>query len=116
MACFPLLTRRELLKIGTGSACLSAFDRVSGAELIATADAQPVFAGMRRLLEALELLGSPLSSEHISLVAGIIANPSSSDPIAEIQKVLDSYVLLNVRINPESRASVTQGRCYGPLA
>ncbi len=109
MARFLPLTRRNVLKVAWGCSYLSAFDRLSAAELITNADAQPVLAQTRRLLESLELLGSTLSSKDISSIAAVLANPSSSDPIAEIQRVLDLYVLLNVRINPESRVSVTKG-------
>jgi len=66
-------------------------------------EGQPLAANARRLLAALELLGAPLTDPE-DLQAAITARDA-----AQIQRLLDSQVLLIVQINPESRVKVTRG-------
>jgi hypothetical protein len=71
-------------------------------------DAQPLCSQTRRLIEALDSLGSALKPDDRQSLSGILDHPESETVAADIQKTLDPYVLLQVVINPESRVSVTQ--------
>jgi hypothetical protein len=63
--------------------------------------AQPLSANAERLLQSLEFLGHPIPSAATESLRKAI---EGRDPVA-IQKHLDPYVLFNVEINPELRAS-----------
>jgi len=66
---------------------------------------QPLAANIVRLLEALELLGTPLPSGTVKDLEAA-AHAGDSD---RLQKSLDPHVLLVVTINPESRGKVQRG-------
>jgi len=76
--------------------------------LVTGVPAQPLVAQMKRLTEALEFLGSPLSAaERKRLEAA--AGKDDGDPAREIQEVLDPHCLVGVDINPEMRVKAAQG-------
>ncbi len=66
---------------------------------------QPFVAQIRRLAEALESIGSPLSAEAQSALAGT----ESKAALRKIQDALDPLCLFLVQINPEMRVKVAQG-------
>ena len=76
---------------------------VSGVEL------QPLVAQVKRVTEALELLGIPLSdSERRAL--GLAFSMTDQDQAGEqIQRILDARCLANIDINPEMRVKVAVG-------
>ncbi len=70
---------------------------------------QPFTFQTKRLIETLDYLGAPISSiDKATIESSVLKNTEVG--IQEIQKVLDSYVLFTVEINPESRVKVKQGR------
>ena len=73
-------------------------------ELVAV-EGQPLASNVRRLIEALELLGAPL---HIETRSALQAAVQARDS-REIQRVLDRQVLFAVHLNPEVRVKVTRG-------
>lgn len=68
-------------------------------------EGQPLAANIRRVRQALELLGQPLAAE---LAEQIEAAAVDRDH-ARLQTLLDRQVLLVVAINPESRVKVMRG-------
>ena len=66
------------------------------------------FVGTRRLIAALDSLGSPLNPDDLNSLSKILEHPESNAVAVDIQRLLDSYTLFQVVINPESRVSVTQ--------
>jgi hypothetical protein len=77
-------------------------------------EAQPLAAQVRRLAEALQFVGSPLSREEIeSLEKSYNQKPDES--VAEIQRVLAPHVLIAVEINAESRVKVGRGPAKAEL-
>jgi hypothetical protein len=70
---------------------------------------QPLAQQVRQLEDALSYLGQPLSSADHRAINDAIAMPDEAAAVAQIQSVLDRYVLVNVDINPESRVKVEQG-------
>jgi hypothetical protein len=68
-------------------------------------EGQPLAANVRRVVQALELLGQPLVPE----VAGPIEAAARERDHAKLQSLLDPQTLLLVAINPESRVKVSRG-------
>ena len=83
--------------------------RVSGV------DAQPLAAQVRRLSEALDLLGQPLPASTRSKLDEALARTEAADRVRSIQEVLDPLCLVGVTINPESRVKVDQGPARAEL-
>lgn len=78
----------------------------TGQELeIINVEGQPLASNAKRLLEALEYLGAPLTKAKYLEVQKAI----NSQDAAAIQKALDPLVLIAVNINPESRVKVKRG-------
>jgi hypothetical protein len=68
-------------------------------------EGQPLAANVERLVQALEFLGAPLSSETVSTLNEAIRSRNA----ARLQEILDARVLLVVTLNPESRVKVERG-------
>jgi hypothetical protein len=68
-------------------------------------DGQPLAANVQRVMQALDLLGAPMSE---SLAAEIEGAASKRDA-RRLQQLLDPHVLFVVTINPESRVKVARG-------
>ncbi len=71
---------------------------------------QPFTAQVTRIVEALALIGDPLSlaeSAEIKQLTGALANQSRA--VQRLQEILDRHCLAFVNLNPESRVSVQAG-------
>lgn len=78
-------------------------------------EAQPLKAQAKRVAEALEFLGAPLTADQRQRLQEAIAETDEGDATDEIQRILDDRVLAAVNINPESRVKVTAGQARQPL-
>ncbi len=76
---------------------------VTGLEL------QPLAAQVKRVTEALDYLGTPLSAAERQALDAAAAKPDQPAALAAIQQVLDPHCLVAVDINPEMRVKVAQG-------
>ncbi len=74
-------------------------------------EGQPLAANVKRIAEAMEMLGHPLPANLSKSLATTIA---SRDAMA-IQRQLDSFVLLQIHINPEARVKVQRGPAKAEL-
>jgi hypothetical protein len=76
--------------------------------IVRNVELQPLKAQVKRVVQALELLGNPLSDEQNSAVQAALndAEPSAGE---KLQKVLDPLCLAGVNINAESRVKVAAG-------
>ena len=72
-------------------------------------DAQPVLAHARRRVEAMEYLGEPFSDVEAAALRAAEAAVEDAAAVARVEQVLAPRVLAQIRINPESRVSITQG-------
>jgi hypothetical protein len=72
-------------------------------------DAQPLAAQVRRLADALDLSGAPLSADEKAALAAAAKLPDSDTASAKIQAVLDPHCLVGVSINPEMRVKAAPG-------
>src|ERR1700733_4016255 len=75
---------------------------------LSTVEAQPFIAQVKRLLQALAAVGAPLRDEDIALLHTAFAKADDSEAVEMVQLILDRHVLLNIRVNPESRISVNR--------
>ena len=77
--------------------------------LVAEVEFQPFASATQRLIEALDYLGSPLSEADLSAIREALVSDDHKQAVDTIQKSLDSYCLVGVNINPESRVKVEEG-------
>ena len=72
------------------------------------AEWQPLAAQLKRVAEALNYQGAPLAPEDQKAL-GALLTQGGDEAVTQAQKIFDSYCLLGVHINPESRVKVAQG-------
>ena len=70
---------------------------------------QPLVEATKRLVEALEFVGSPLDPETRKKLEAAYVLPNAGDCTEAVEKLLDPLCLVGVTINPESRVSVVVG-------
>ena len=98
--------RDVILLIGVA---LAPFAQAADLPLIGGVEAQPLKAQVRRVAEALEFLGQPLSAERRSALDKALETVDEVEAVAAIQKALDPLVLAAVSVNPESRVKADRG-------
>jgi hypothetical protein len=76
---------------------------------------QPLAAQARRVVEAMDYLGSPLPAADRRALENVFEEADPEKAAAGIQAVLDKHCLLEVSINPESRVKVAQGAARAEL-
>ena len=69
---------------------------------------QPLAAQIKRVSEALDYQGEPLSAADRKSLDALLAS-GGEDAVENAQKILDPYCLIGININPESRVKVSQG-------
>ena len=77
--------------------------------IVTDVEFQPFVAQVRRVIQALDLLGRPLSTEEKARIDQAINDGDEREASRTIQRILDSACLVGVEINPESRVKATQG-------
>jgi hypothetical protein len=70
---------------------------------------QPLSAQIRRVVEALEMLGQPLSRDEKARLDAAIDSSGDDTAMRAIQNVLDRHCLVGIEINAESRVKSSQG-------
>jgi len=85
-----------------------------GLPVVGGVEAQPLVAQVRRLEEALDFVGRPLSAAEANALRLASERPGD-EPVAAIQSVLDPHVLFSVHVNPESRVKVARGPARAEL-
>ncbi len=76
---------------------------------VADVDFQPLCAQVRRVAQALEMLGQPLSAEETTRIDAAIDAGDERAGVKVFQEVLDPKCLVGVNVNPESRVKSLQG-------
>ena len=91
--------------------------RVLGDELpiVNNAEAQPLKAQARRVVDALAFLGEPLTAAQQKALDAALNETDDEKSAAAIQKVFDPLALAGVNINPESRVKATRGAAAAKL-
>jgi hypothetical protein len=72
-------------------------------------ESQPLLAATGRLVDAMAFLGEPFSEAEKARLLAAGSQKTAGEVVAEVERVLDPYCLVSVRINPESRVSVERG-------
>lgn len=70
---------------------------------------QPLAQQVRRIENALDYLGQPLSAAEEKTINEAVADADERAAVHRIEQVLDKHVLVNVEINPEGRVKVEPG-------
>jgi hypothetical protein len=77
--------------------------------LLSDVDFQPLAAQVKRVAQALDLLGSPLEKSQREALERACSATDPAAGVGGIQEVLDPLCLAMVEINPESRVKVAVG-------
>ena len=76
---------------------------------------QPLVAQVKRVAEALDYLGAPLSATERKGLDEALASSKGEEADVELQKILDPHCLVSLDINPEMRVKVAQGPATADL-
>ena len=76
--------------------------------IVRNVELQPLKAQVKRVVQALELLGSPLNEKQQVAIKAAMEDAQSSS-LVKIQEILDPLCLVGVNINAESRVKVAAG-------
>lgn len=87
----------------------------TAARRVGVVELQPLAAQARRVAEALEQLGEPLSVADMRALELAIEDKDEARGASAIERVLDRRALVHVQISPESRVSVTRGAARAVL-
>ena len=77
--------------------------------IVVGVEAQPLKAQVQRVVQALQVLGEPLTKDEQAALDKALAITKDQESVEAIQKVLDPRCLVGVNINPESRVKVARG-------
>src|SRR5437763_13145412 len=80
----------------------------SPTRLATDVDLQPLRAQIGRVMDALAYLGEPFSDADRALIDAAANLPDETRAVEAMQRIMDRRCLLEIRINPESRVSVTR--------
>jgi len=70
---------------------------------------QPLAAQVKRLVEALDYIGSPLSAKDKKAIEAVLEGADPQIASEKVQAILDPHCLFGLQINPEMRVKVAQG-------
>jgi hypothetical protein len=90
-------------------ACLAATPEPPVLPVVSGVELQPLIAQVKRVTEALESLGAPLSQRERHALDSAFSMTNADQAGAEIQRILDAHCLAGVDINPEMRVKVAAG-------
>jgi hypothetical protein len=77
--------------------------------IVKNVELQPLIAQVKRVIEATDYLGVPLSTADRQALEAAFKKSDSDEASELIQRSLDKYCLIAVNINPESRVKVAAG-------
>ena len=92
-----------LISAFSNTLCAQRLPLVNGTEL------QPLAANAERVVQTLELMGSPLAEDQQAALRTALADGNAAAVVESIQRILDPLCLVGVTINPESRVTVQEG-------
>ena len=83
--------------------------RAENLPVVLDVEFQPLSAQVKRVIEALEMLGQPLARDEKARLEQALDSTGPESAIRAIQNVLDQHCLIGIEINPESRVKASQG-------
>jgi hypothetical protein len=99
-----------------GSNCGLFAQNTSPIPIVKDVEWQPLAAQVKRVLDAMELAGSPVSSETKVAFEKLRLEPNIASASEKVQELLDPLCLVWVDINPESRVKVARAGAAAELA
>lgn len=81
----------------------------AGLAVVKGVELQPLAAQVRRVMEALDYLGAPLSADEKHSLEAALTGQDAEASAAAIQQVLDAHCLVGLSINPEMRVKAAPG-------
>ena len=100
---FVLLLGAVVQTVGIGAS------RADDLPVVDDVEFQPLSAQVRRVVEALDMLGQPLPGDEKARLDKALDSTDHKAGVRTIQEVLDRHCLIGVNINPESRVKAAQG-------
>lgn len=76
---------------------------------VVTVENQPFAAAAKRLVLALDSIGSPLSDKDKAAISAAVELQDAAESNRRIQQTLDRLCVVGVHINPESRVKIQEG-------
>ena len=104
-----VLIQMALLSALPGMTSIFAAGDAPGLAIVKNSELQPLVAQVRRVIEATDYLGTPLSVVDKQALETAFNQTDADEAGEAIQRVLDKYCLFGVDINPESRVKVATG-------
>jgi hypothetical protein len=103
--------RTQLSAILTASTCFAVSNSLCAEilPLVTRVELQPLAAQVERVIQALELTGSPVGADQQAAIRAAISGTDEAVAVEKLQKLLDPLCLVGVLINPESRVNVQPG-------
>jgi hypothetical protein len=101
----PMISALALLQLFS----LAAAAETSSLPLVKGVEIQPLAAEVKRVIETLDYLGSPLASTERQEIEKAIAGSDSAAAAETVQRILDPHCLIGISINPEMRVKAVQG-------
>ena len=100
---------RLWLLLGTITWLTTGLARGDDLPVVVDVEFQPLSAQVKRVVEAMEMLGEPLAAEEKGRLDRALESTGSESAVRTIQEVLDRHCLIGIEINPESRVKAVQG-------
>ena len=91
------------------AAAVQSTGRAENLPIVMDVEFQPLSAQVKRVIEALEMLGQPLDGSKKARLEQALDSTGGESAIRAIQNVLDELCLIGIEINPESRVKALQG-------
>jgi hypothetical protein len=89
--------------------CPTGAIRAEPLPVVEAVEYQPFSAQVRRVVEALDMLGQPLPDAVKGRIAQAERSTDQAAAVKAIQQALDEHCLIGIAINPESRVKAVQG-------
>jgi len=83
--------------------------------MVVVSELQPFQAQVRRVADALTVVGAPLSASERATIDAALAETDPTLASAKVQAVLDARTLVGVHVNPEMRVKVQPGEAKPTL-
>jgi hypothetical protein len=100
----------EVLLLVALLTAVPATSRADDLPLVNDVEFQPLVAQVKRVVDALDMLGQPLNAAEKAPLTKALDSAGGEPAIRTIQNVLDGRCLIGIDINPESRVKSAQGR------
>jgi hypothetical protein len=106
---------RLLLAVLLLALCSTTIRAADALPLNTDVEAQPLKSQVKRIVEALEFVGQPLSAEEQQKLEAALSDKEDVAAVKAIQAVFDPLCIAGVTINPESRVKAARGPAAAKL-